>query len=85
MKKEILDRANELSEIIKNTDAFIYTFRQTWKHGILKSKANLSIGHVSFGAIEYSEIEADKALSDKIYNALIEYQSEIKKEFDELK
>lgn len=85
MKKEVLNRANELNKRIEALENFIHTFSQTWKHGILKSRAELTIGHTSFGAYKYSEIQADEVLSEKIYNALLEYQIEIQKEFNELK
>ena len=85
MEKKILDRANELSKRLSEINSFIYTYKQTWKRGKLTiKKRKLFIGHLGYGFYASEEIEADKVLSEKIYLALLEYQEEIRKEFEEL-
>lgn len=85
MEKYTLERANELSERIDEVDSFISRYTKTWKRGKLSfRKKRLFVGHKGYGYYNSSEIEADKVLSEKIYQALLEYQEEIHKEFNML-
>lgn len=84
MDNDTLKKANELKRKISTVDDFVYTYNNTWRYGFLKKETKVFVGHKGYGIYPTDQMECDKELSDAIYNTLLEYQSKIHKEFDEL-
>lgn len=85
MNKSVLDRVNILAKQIRELEGFVHTYELTWKRGTLSKRGKkLFVGHLGYGYFSDSEIEADKELSEKIYQTVVEHLNEKKLEFERL-
>jgi hypothetical protein len=84
MKKEVLDRANDLSREIKDLDMMVFCFDRTWAVRLTVKTPKLILHSVAYGAFEGHDIICDKELGDRIKQVVREYKAEKELELEEL-
>lgn len=87
MTDEILKKANELKNEIKKLEDFQYYFQKTWKKGKLSliPKHSFKFGFLGHGVFDGQEILANEELSNRMYDLIEDYISELKEEYKNLK